>query len=83
MQQATANSNSFANSDAKSTLKFPCLLLPQYSHNAKYSRRILVNLREIAIQEVHPRLTGTPLTGTRISSTLKKVRVLLLIRNLG
>jgi hypothetical protein len=48
------------------------LLLPEYSHNAKYSWRRLVILREIAIQEVHPCLADQSLTGTRIDEAPKE-----------
>jgi len=48
------------------------LLLPEHTHKSIYSWRIVVYLREIVIQEVHPRLTDRPLIMTRIAYSPKE-----------
>jgi hypothetical protein len=42
------------------------MLLPEHTNKSIYSWRIVVYLREIVFQEVHPRLTDRPLIMTRI-----------------
>jgi hypothetical protein len=67
MQQATASSYHLPLFSHSKLKKMKRLLLTIYNHNSIYTRRGLVILREIAIQEVHPCLADQPLNGARIA----------------
>jgi hypothetical protein len=71
---STINSPDLLNFKDRLNSELACLLLQEHTHNSIYSWLILNILREIAIQEVHPRLTDQPLTMTRVVMPLKKDR---------
>jgi hypothetical protein len=67
MQKATASFNHSQLRSLYFLAKLARLLLQLHSHNSIYTAQSLVNLREIAIQEVHPYLADQLLNEARVA----------------